>query len=140
MRRVYLESFYILPPSCRMDPALYLSSFGWATENIDGSQPSSPSPVGPLILGNQQLVQDESMNSNFQFGDQSNAQKFFTPSPNPMRVDVLRQGGGMNSAVDSRIQLIRLATDENLKQSGNLAYNKLVMRNLELETELRVCK
>ncbi|KAF8968968.1 hypothetical protein BDZ97DRAFT_1754910 [Flammula alnicola] len=106
---------------------------------MDGSQPSSPSPAGPLILGNQQLVQDENVNPNFQFGDQSNTQKFFSPSPTPMRVDVLRHGGGMNSAVDFRMQVIRLATEEILKQSGNLAYNKLVLRNFELETEIRVC-
>ncbi|KDR67759.1 hypothetical protein GALMADRAFT_146786 [Galerina marginata CBS 339.88] len=43
-------------------------------------------------------------------------------------------------AVGFRMQVIRLAADENLKQSGNPAYNKLVMRNFELETEIRVCK
>jgi len=89
---------------------------------------------------NQQLVHDENSTPNFGYTEQSNMLKFFTPSPNPMRVDMLRHGGGMNSSVEFRMQVIRLATDEFLTQSGNLAYNKLVMWNIELETELKVCK
>ncbi|KAF8155446.1 hypothetical protein B0H34DRAFT_675645 [Crassisporium funariophilum] len=122
-----------------MEQPFHLNSLNWLTENSDAGQPSSPLPLGPILLGNQQMAHNENMNPVFQFGDQGNMQKFFTPSPTPMRVDVLRHGGGMNSAVDFCMQVIRLATDENLKQSGNPAYNKLVMQNFELETEIRVC-